>query len=71
MAQCFRTLVALGENLPGFDSQHPHDGSQPSIMPVDAPSLWGPTGRNQSLITWPGLPSWLSSFCWFPLNSVN
>ena len=41
MARRLKALAALAEEGPGFDSQHPHDGSQlSSLVPGDQALFW-------------------------------
>ncbi|EGW08013.1 hypothetical protein I79_019970 [Cricetulus griseus] len=44
MAQRLRALAACSSRGPEFNSQHPHDGSQPSIMGSGA--LFWPAGMH-------------------------
>lgn len=44
MVQRFRALAAVSEVLPGFNSQHPQESSQLSIVGSDA-LLWWPQVR--------------------------
>jgi hypothetical protein len=50
MAQRLRAPSTLAEDIPGLNSQHPYDGSQPSVSQVPG-NLMPPSGLLQALGT--------------------